>query len=314
MARYKFKLSDMIPNAWFYKMREMNQNRSRNYHQSSMRRRGLHQSSITPRRSFTSPIQTPKQSFTPNRASYYHSTRVVEERKLLNSPIDSPKRLDTNFAFEPPRKSSRRSPRRRVKLINARNSYDGRDKIEQNASKNDGECKVITSEADVIFDVSSKKRIDSEILEATKNKGSCEITDLGLPPILTTSESCKKNDSSDAKNERTRSKKKRSPLTARRMSMRVNSPVVSQKKSSLSSESRSSEGLKESFAVVKVSEDPQKDFRESMVEMIVENDMRSLDDLEELLACYLSLNSREYHGVIVKVFKQIWLDFHDFRM
>ncbi|KAK1428025.1 hypothetical protein QVD17_16850 [Tagetes erecta] len=66
--------------------------------------------------------------------------------------------------------------------------------------------------------------------------------------------------------------------------------------------------LSESMAVVKVSVDPQRDFKESMVEMIVENDIKSSKDLEDLLACYLSLNSNEYHGLIIKVFKEIWFE------
>ena len=64
----------------------------------------------------------------------------------------------------------------------------------------------------------------------------------------------------------------------------------------------------ESFAVVKRSTDPQRDFRESMVEMIEKNGMGKAEELERLLACYLALNAEEYHGVIVKVFKQVWLD------
>lgn len=60
--------------------------------------------------------------------------------------------------------------------------------------------------------------------------------------------------------------------------------------------------------MVKSSRDPQKDFRESMVEMIVQNNLMASKDLEDLLACYLSLNSDEYHDVIIKVFKQIWFD------
>lgn len=69
--------------------------------------------------------------------------------------------------------------------------------------------------------------------------------------------------------------------------------------------------LSESFAMVKSSSDPHGDFRESMVEMIVENNIRSGGELEKLLACYLSLNSGEYHDLIVKVFKQIWSDLND---
>ncbi|RZC63054.1 hypothetical protein C5167_024821 [Papaver somniferum] len=72
-----------------------------------------------------------------------------------------------------------------------------------------------------------------------------------------------------------------------------------------------SSNVSDSFAVIKSSFDPQRDFRESMVEMIVENDLRKSGDLEELLACYLSLNSNEYHDIIVKVFQQIWFDLTD---
>ncbi|XP_026457099.1 transcription repressor OFP2-like [Papaver somniferum] len=72
-----------------------------------------------------------------------------------------------------------------------------------------------------------------------------------------------------------------------------------------------SSNVSDSFAVIKSSFDPQRDFRESMVEMIVENDLRKSGELEELLACYLSLNSNEYHDIIVKVFQQIWFDLTD---
>ncbi|KAL3615149.1 hypothetical protein CASFOL_040810 [Castilleja foliolosa] len=64
----------------------------------------------------------------------------------------------------------------------------------------------------------------------------------------------------------------------------------------------------DSFAVLRSSFDPQRDFRDSMVEMIRERRIRRSEDLEELLACYLDLNSDEYHDVIVKVFCRIWFD------
>ncbi|CAK9197435.1 unnamed protein product [Sphagnum troendelagicum] len=64
--------------------------------------------------------------------------------------------------------------------------------------------------------------------------------------------------------------------------------------------------VKESVAVVKSSYDPYKDFRESMIEMIVEKDVQETGDLEELLQCYLSLNEVEYHTVIVNVFTDVW--------
>ncbi|KAJ0082898.1 hypothetical protein Patl1_10432 [Pistacia atlantica] len=61
----------------------------------------------------------------------------------------------------------------------------------------------------------------------------------------------------------------------------------------------------ESFAVVKTSFDPQKDFRDSMNEMIMEKKISQPEELEELLACYLTLNSDEYHDLIIKVFRQV---------
>ncbi|KAF8030910.1 hypothetical protein BT93_D0183 [Corymbia citriodora subsp. variegata] len=64
----------------------------------------------------------------------------------------------------------------------------------------------------------------------------------------------------------------------------------------------------ERFAVVKCSYDPQRDFRESMMEMIIERRIRRSKDMEELLACYLTLNSDEYHGLIIKVFRQVWFE------
>ncbi|KAG6383550.1 hypothetical protein SASPL_156697 [Salvia splendens] len=64
--------------------------------------------------------------------------------------------------------------------------------------------------------------------------------------------------------------------------------------------------VKESFAIVKKSEDPLGDFRRSMTDMIVEKQMFEKKDLEQLLQCFLSLNSRNYHGVIVEAFSEIW--------
>ncbi|XP_076910713.1 transcription repressor OFP2-like [Bidens hawaiensis] len=72
--------------------------------------------------------------------------------------------------------------------------------------------------------------------------------------------------------------------------------------------------LSESLAVVKTSMDPGRDFKESMVEMIMENNIKSSKDLEDLLACYLALNSDEYHDLIIKVFKQIWFESTDVRL
>lgn len=64
----------------------------------------------------------------------------------------------------------------------------------------------------------------------------------------------------------------------------------------------------ENYAVVKCSFDPEKDFRDSMIEMIREEMISQPEELEELLACYLTLNSDAYHDLIIKVFQEVWFD------
>ncbi|KAF5747102.1 putative Ovate family protein 8 [Tripterygium wilfordii] len=66
------------------------------------------------------------------------------------------------------------------------------------------------------------------------------------------------------------------------------------------------EKVKDSVAVVKKSMDPYEDFKMSMLEMILEKQMFEDNDLEQLLQCFLSLNSRQYHVVIVEAFTEIW--------
>ncbi|CAL4894438.1 unnamed protein product [Urochloa decumbens] len=64
----------------------------------------------------------------------------------------------------------------------------------------------------------------------------------------------------------------------------------------------------ESLAVVRRTRDPQRAFRESMVEMIASTS-GGAEELERLLACYLSLNADEHHDCIVKVFRQVWFEY-----
>ncbi|KAL4578290.1 hypothetical protein LXL04_014411 [Taraxacum kok-saghyz] len=61
-----------------------------------------------------------------------------------------------------------------------------------------------------------------------------------------------------------------------------------------------------SLAVEKDSNDPYVDFRESMLQMIMEKEIYGKDELRELLNCFLQLNSPYYHGVIVGAFTEIW--------
>ncbi|KAI5592703.1 hypothetical protein BDE02_04G171300 [Populus trichocarpa] len=64
--------------------------------------------------------------------------------------------------------------------------------------------------------------------------------------------------------------------------------------------------ITDSIAVVKDSDDPFQDFKNSMSQMILEKNIYSKDDLEELLNCFLELNSPCQHDVIVQAFTEIW--------
>uniref|UniRef100_A0A0E0DTX5 Transcription repressor n=1 Tax=Oryza meridionalis TaxID=40149 RepID=A0A0E0DTX5_9ORYZ len=68
----------------------------------------------------------------------------------------------------------------------------------------------------------------------------------------------------------------------------------------------------ERLAVVRRTRDPQRAFRESMVEMIASSGgsiAARPEELERLLACYLALNADEHHDCIVKVFRQVWFEY-----
>lgn len=54
------------------------------------------------------------------------------------------------------------------------------------------------------------------------------------------------------------------------------------------------------MAVAKKSQDPCRDFKRSMLEMILETQIFEAEDLEELLQW------RQSHGVIVQAFLEIW--------
>lgn len=62
----------------------------------------------------------------------------------------------------------------------------------------------------------------------------------------------------------------------------------------------------DSVAIVKDSNDPYQDFRQSMLQMILVKEIYSKNDLQELLNLFLQLNSPSHHEIIVKAFMEIW--------
>lgn len=64
--------------------------------------------------------------------------------------------------------------------------------------------------------------------------------------------------------------------------------------------------VRESVPVTVDSAEPYEDFRESMVQMIVEKEIYAWDDLNELLHQFLSLNSPSHHPLILHAFADLW--------
>ncbi|KAG8377115.1 hypothetical protein BUALT_Bualt09G0134900 [Buddleja alternifolia] len=380
MGNYKFRLSDMMPNAWFYKLKDMN--KPRNQHKNLQSSKKKIASSLSPSNSSLSSSVvaasndhqskiTNQPHMSDQRKSYYFT------RDLTNSHPNSPTNTiasDKHFPTEPPRKSSRRRrstkksrPPTRLVSTSISAGCSCRATLESVWAKPPDSTP--DESADSPLDQTSSSDHDSVIPEYGSDRtlttdttfdgmlpwsNSCKcrmendiVIDIDddnktlnhLPPIITTKkqEPSKIQRTSAEFSERnaygslsvkvvkedfvSATKTTTSPI--RRFSsspgvkLRTNSPRIANRRiqsgrKSVSANSRRS--VSESFAVVKSSKDPRRDFRESMVEMIVENNLKASKDLEELLACYLSLNSDEYHDVIINVFKQIWFDYVHVRL
>ncbi|KAG2672908.1 hypothetical protein I3760_13G063600 [Carya illinoinensis] len=387
MGNHKFRLSDMMPNAWFYKLKDMS--RKTRKHNSS------HPSERKPPPSTTT-TESHEPQFSHPRCSYYSTESTIADKFSISSKHS--KASETHFP-DPPRRSSKRrtnrktiykpSPRLVTSSVSAGCScpatldsiwtehspfqsptysvspndsptistiheslllsdseseeWAAPDSFELRSCSSSCNCGVCSSSTDIIIDMNN----ESFTREVKNIDGFHSISNLDLPPILTrpmksdhrTIEATKFRGSSKleemethqllsvktVKRERIRTQKehKSNPLVRRSAAnsagirLRANSPRLASRKiraharKSVSSRNRSLSG---SFAIVKSSVDPQTDFRDSMVEMIVENNIRASKDLEDLLACYLSLNSNEYHGLIVKAFEQIWLEMAGLRL
>ncbi|OAY66823.1 Transcription repressor OFP4 [Ananas comosus] len=237
------------------------------------------------------PPPPPNTFYLPNRASYYFPSK---DMKLTNPPT-------THFPTDPPRKSkskkfSAKKLTRASPKIASSVSTSASNKPEPAPDTRPFDRDVYTEDDDHRRKTIIARSLESQSFSVTTSATDI-VFDVGkpmeLPPILTKP--------TKRQADKPRSDHKRRSLS--RIRVRPGSPRLARSKT----EAKQRKGFMESFVVVKSSSDPQRDFQESMVEMIVENDIQSSKDLEELLACYLALNSREYHAVIVKVFEQIWI-------
>ncbi|XP_021278688.1 transcription repressor OFP4-like [Herrania umbratica] len=388
MGNYRFRFSDMMPNAWFYKLKDMSKTRKQ-YRSHPLKKKPSPSSSSS---------QKPHDS---KPRSYYFTTEPIKAGRFYNSPVH----LEASGARfpDPPRKSLKRRGRRRtvykpsprvVSSVSAGFSchsvlnsvptnssltqspdyslspFESSPEPESLLSESEDDdffapaesydlpasysksynCKLSSSTTDIIIDMNN----ESHTTKFDMVDGFDAIPELELPPILTKPAKCNlkadevtKLTTSSSRLEETKARRsvsvkivkedsirtqkepRGSPLVRKSFAnspgirLRANSPRIASKKiqayarksmssgTYLKSRNRSIAG---SLAVVKSSLDPQRDFRDSMVEMIVENNIRASKDLEDLLACYLSLNSNQYHDLIIKAFEQIWLDMTNLRL
>ncbi|KAF8716861.1 hypothetical protein HU200_025960 [Digitaria exilis] len=384
MGRHKFRLSDMIPNAWFFKLRDM---RARGGAAPSPR-------AAPPSRPLPSTPRHAGGGWLPHRASHYYTPRVGDDHIVLGSPIHA-KASDTRFPplqLSPPRRSRRRHHRRRrsVKLAHyssvsttssgvasspasaagcrcgrrpdlvvvgveapdtpspcRRDMFVGYSSDEEEHDEEDLkkpalavrrgddklDGKVFTSATEIIIDLRTKKKktLPPIITKTTPARrrdpdAGCELEDKHIDVL----KHATTHRDSPAHPEQSKQliKPRRSVSSPRRLKTRANTPRVASApskkckppataaaaRSPARATTKPPPPLAESFAVVKTSRDPRRDFRESMEEMITENGIRTAADLEDLLACYLALNAAEYHDLIVEVFEHIWVTLLDVKM
>ncbi|CAL9040549.1 unnamed protein product [Musa banksii] len=83
-------------------------------------------------------------------------------------------------------------------------------------------------------------------------------------------------------------------------------PYQKKKKHKFPATAASKMGVVEgSMAVVKESSDPYLDFRDSMLQMIVEMEIYAWEDLRDLLHRFLALNAPRHHHLILRAFAEI---------
>ncbi|KAI3740919.1 hypothetical protein L2E82_31394 [Cichorium intybus] len=98
----------------------------------------------------------------------------------------------------------------------------------------------------------------------------------------------------------------------RRRKVRENSNSIISNNNSSSSNSNGNR-LFVMVAMEKSSYNLREDFRESMIEMITANRISNPKDLRRLLNCYISMNSDEFHSVILEIFHEIKLHKDQYR-
>ncbi|RLM97957.1 transcription repressor OFP1-like [Panicum miliaceum] len=357
MGRRRFRLADMMPNSWFYKLRDMRRARGRPPGAGAVGGAAgtmLPPPSPSPRAARAASSPRRGSAALPHRTSYYYPTRdrelpapgpraaaaTEEDRELLPQPESPPTYCSS-------RRRHRVGPVRVGRGLEAlgaeahggtqrrRDMYVGRDGSDNDDEEGVGEVrrpaatapseailsgggKVIASDTDIVIDLRAEGTTERVLRPIVTRLARTEVVRYELKDRHVDGGEATPRASS-ASEQGSRGHARRSSVSSgRRLKTRVNSPRLASARSRKSKPATPPASprktppppppppLAESFAVVKASADPRRDFRESMEEMIAEKGIRDAADLEDLLACYLALNTAEHHDLIVEVFEQIW--------
>ncbi|CAN6359734.1 unnamed protein product [Urochloa humidicola] len=374
MGRRRFRLADMMPNSWFYKLRDMRRARGHGHPPAGVAAAATAMlpasSSPPPPRRSMAKAASPRRGTValPHRTSYYYPTddRVLPAPPPRAATVED---RDRELLFPQPESpptyfSSRRrhmvgpvrvgrgleavAEARDAPRLRRRDLYVGRDGSDEEddddvgddvrsrpavtaPSEDDslgGGGKVIASETDIVIDLRAECTAAERVLRPIVTRTAArrevvvryEVKDAGHVDGGGETTPRASSAASEHGGRGGGGHPRRPSVSAgRRLRTRVNSPRLASSRSRKSRPPPTTPAasprkttlappppLAESFAVVKASADPRRDFRESMEEMIAEKGIRGAADLEDLLACYLALNAAEHHDLIVEVFEQIW--------
>lgn len=308
MGNYRFKLSDMLPNAWFYKLNHTNTSRTRKLQNLTHKSSNKKVQSKTKSSPFSSSSTAAAPQQTCHLRKSYHFNRDFKLTSLLSEP---PRKLSfyQNYSTgssscDDPVFYDLDSEFKRVKVDSPSNHYGYR--IENNNSFSNHNYENVENSDK--FDLLSQLELKPIITKL--DKGDHEMK----PAMKFQGSSMKFAEESSCSIKNDIGEKNECPVRKLRVNsgvkLRAKSPKIAPKRLTQvqGRGSVSSHSSLMSVAIVKESIDPDKDFKESMMEMIIEHKMSTKEEFEQLLACYLSLNPGTYHELIAKVFEQIWFE------
>ncbi|ESQ42545.1 hypothetical protein EUTSA_v10014213mg [Eutrema salsugineum] len=292
MGTHKFRFSDIVPHSWLYKLKGMSRSNRKHIPSSPKHLSSSDPSSTRKLRDALGLSSSPQASSSSPKPSFKRRTK----RKTVYKPSSrlklSSSSLNSHASLTSSRNHRSKSSSSSENAVSDSTVGSSSDPVLSSPSdKNHGFSRDSESDSvDIKDDQYSVRKLDdvSEDPSKSENLNPVMVETVKEPPFET----------------RTEQKLKKPKAGSSGIRIRTNSPKIVRKKTK--GRTIKDMGAAESFAIVLTSVDPERDFRESMVEMIVENKMKEQKDLEGLLACYLSLNSCEYHDIIIRAFEKTW--------